>query len=110
MTEEKRKHARVRTMNAISYICVDDDGNQIDEGMGTTVDISQGGAFIETRDWSAFQENDQALVTFDLPPKFTGQDVIIHLLGTAIIKRIDRENEGLGLQFKERLRQFERVH
>ncbi len=35
-------------MNAISYICVDDDGNQIDEGMGTTVDISQGGALLET--------------------------------------------------------------
>ena len=77
---------------------------------GLTKNISQGGAFIETRDWSVFQENDQALVTFYLPPKFTGQDVIIHLLGTAIIKRIDRENEGLGLQFNERLRQFERVH
>jgi len=77
---------------------------------GLTKNISQGGAFIRTKDWSAFQENDQALVTFYLPPKFTGQDVIIRLLGTAIIKRIDRENEGLGLQFNERLRQFERVH
>lgn len=48
MTEEKRKHPRVRTTNAISYICIDDDGNQIDQGMGTTVDISQGGALIET--------------------------------------------------------------
>jgi len=35
-------------MNAISYVCIDDGGNQLDEGMGTTVDISQGGALIET--------------------------------------------------------------
>jgi hypothetical protein len=35
-------------MNPISYVCIDDDGNQIDEGMGTTVDISQGGALLET--------------------------------------------------------------
>jgi len=48
MMEERRKHPRVQTKNPISYICVDDDGNQIDAGMGTTVDISQGGTLIET--------------------------------------------------------------
>jgi len=48
MTEEKRIHPRVQTMNAISYVCIDDDGDQLDQGMGTTVDISQGGALIET--------------------------------------------------------------
>jgi hypothetical protein len=48
MTKEKRKHPRIQTKNPISYICIDDDGNQMDEGMGTTADISQGGALIET--------------------------------------------------------------
>lgn len=48
MTEEKRKHPRVPTKNPISYVCIDEDGNQMEDGMGTTVDISQGGALIET--------------------------------------------------------------
>ena len=31
-----------------SYICLDEDGHPVAEGMGTTVDISQGGIMIET--------------------------------------------------------------
>ena len=77
---------------------------------GFTKNISQSGALIRTRDWRAFQENDQALVTFYLPPDFTGQQVDIRLLGTACVIRIDEESEGLGVQFNKRLRQFERVH
>jgi hypothetical protein len=48
MAEEKRKHQRVTTNNVVSYICLDGDGNRISEGMGMTVDISQGGTLIET--------------------------------------------------------------
>ena len=32
----------------VSYICLDGDEHPIDEGMATTVDISQGGILIET--------------------------------------------------------------
>jgi len=45
---EKRNFPRVPTHNVVSYICLDADGHQIAEGMGTTVDISQGGALLET--------------------------------------------------------------
>ena len=77
---------------------------------GFTENISQGGAFILTKDCSAFQKDDQALLTFCLPPEFTGQDEIIRLLGTGCVIRIDEECEGLGVQFNKALRQFERVH
>ena len=77
---------------------------------GCTENISQGGAFIRTKDWGAFQKKDQALVTFHLPPDFTGQQVDIRLLGVACVIRIDEESEALGVQFNKRLRQFERVH
>ena len=77
---------------------------------GFTENISQGGAFIRTKDWGVFQKNDQALVTFYLPPDFTGQQVDIRLLGTACVIRIDEESEGLGVKFNKRLRQFDRVH
>jgi len=77
---------------------------------GCTENISQGGVFIRTKDWREFREDDQTLLTFYLPPDFTGQEEDIRLLGTACVIRIDRENEGLGVQFNKRLRQFERVH
>ncbi len=48
MGEEKRKFPRVPTTNAVSYICLDADENPIEEGMGVTVNISLGGALLET--------------------------------------------------------------
>ncbi len=48
MAEERRKHPRVAVQTVFSYVCLDEDGHPIDEGMGTTVDISQGGIMIET--------------------------------------------------------------
>jgi hypothetical protein len=41
--EEKRKHPRVKTNNLVSYVCVDDSGNEIDQGMGSAIEISLGG-------------------------------------------------------------------
>ena len=48
MAEERRKYPRVAVQSVFSYICLDEDGHPIDEGMGTTVDVSQGGIMIET--------------------------------------------------------------
>ena len=48
MAEERRKHPRIAVQTVFSYICLDEDGHPSDEGMGTTVDISQGGIMIET--------------------------------------------------------------
>ena len=77
---------------------------------GLTRNFSPGGAFITTTDWRAFQENDQALLTFYLPPDFTDQNTIFRLLGTAKIIRTDRDNEGLGVQFNISLKQFEKIN
>jgi c-di-GMP-binding flagellar brake protein YcgR len=48
MAKEKRKTQRVPIYNVVSYVCLDEDGHPIDEGMGTTVNVSQGGVMIET--------------------------------------------------------------
>ena len=50
MVDEKRKHPRVSTLNLFSYVCLDENDNTVGEGMGRTLDISQGGLLIETRD------------------------------------------------------------
>jgi hypothetical protein len=45
---EKRKYPRIATQNVISYLCTDEDDNQLGEGVGETVNISQGGILIKT--------------------------------------------------------------
>jgi c-di-GMP-binding flagellar brake protein YcgR len=44
----KRKNPRVKISNGISYVCIDENGNEIEQGMGKTIDISLGGMLIET--------------------------------------------------------------
>ena len=44
----KRKNPRVKTSNGVSYICIDENGNEIEQGMGRAIDISLGGILIET--------------------------------------------------------------
>ena len=48
MVTEKRQHQRVSTLNLLHYVCLDDDGSHLEQGMGKTLDISQGGLLMET--------------------------------------------------------------
>ncbi|UCD32473.1 MAG: PilZ domain-containing protein [Desulfobacterales bacterium] len=45
---EKRKHPRTKTKNLVSYVGLDDYGNEKEQGMGKTLDISIGGILLET--------------------------------------------------------------
>ncbi len=49
MSEEKRKNARVRTVNLLSYASVDNTGESVEQGMGKALDIGQGGILMETQ-------------------------------------------------------------
>ena len=68
--------------------------------------LSQGGVFVKTGHWPDFKINDKAVIDFLLPPGFTGLNETIGLSGTALVVRIDRESEGIGLRFTENLRYF----
>ena len=46
MSDDKRKHARYSALN-LSYIC-DDNGDVLYEGMGRTLNVSEGGILLET--------------------------------------------------------------
>ena len=74
-----------------------------------TENVSQGGAYIKTKDWNAFKPRDTILTTFFLPLSFTGQEEIIALQGESLIKRVEPKRGGIGLQFVKTLRQFERI-
>ena len=45
---DKRKYPRVETRNIVSYVCLDKEGNEIGEGMGETINISQGGILLKS--------------------------------------------------------------
>ena len=45
---DRRRYKRIKTSNLISYICIDNEGNEIGEGMGTSLDMSMEGLLLET--------------------------------------------------------------
>jgi c-di-GMP-binding flagellar brake protein YcgR len=47
-TSDMRRYRRVETSNLISYVAIDKDGTEIEEGIGTALNISQGGLLLET--------------------------------------------------------------
>lgn len=76
---------------------------------GVTENVSQGGAFVKTKDWRAFEVNDQMMVTFFLPPAQPSQEPVIGLRGTATVTRIDHQNEGIAVKFGINLQDFEKI-
>lgn len=45
---EKRKHIRYTSTNLLSYICVNANDAVVQQGMGKTLDVSEGGILLET--------------------------------------------------------------
>jgi hypothetical protein len=76
---------------------------------GVTENVSQGGAFIKTKDWRAFQPGDRTILLLFLPPSFTDSNKSVGLRGEAITKRIDQENEGIALEFAKDFQDFEKI-
>ena len=92
--EEKRKHPRVKTENLVSYVCIDDGGNEIEEGLGKTINVSLGGILIETNNPIGTQ--DILLMTIGI------DDEIMNMKGKVVYCRA--EDSGMfrtGIQFLE---------
>lgn len=93
MGEERRKHPRVAVQTVFSYICLDEDGHPVDEGMGTTVDISQGGIMIETS--RPIETKTILLVSVDKDKK------VLEVMGKVVYTRAIGPSKHLsGIQFK----------
>lgn len=104
-TLECRKNVRVRRNFPVRLFIKD--SNLFIEG--TTTNLSQGGAFIKSKNRHSCQAGAIAFLTFFLPPNFTGQNKIIGLQGDTVITRIDQENKGIAVEFINALREFERI-
>jgi hypothetical protein len=104
-TLECRKNVRVRRNFPVRLFIKD--SNLFIEGI--TTNLSQGGAFIKSKNRHSCQAGAIAFLTFFLPPNFTGQNKIIGLQGDTVITRIDQENKGIAVEFINALREFERI-
>ena len=69
MITERRKHPRVKTNNLISYVCIDDGGNQTKKGRGKAINICQGGIQIETQ--NPIESEDILLMAIDIEDELT---------------------------------------
>lgn len=47
-TKERRHHPRISALNLISYNCVDETEQIVAQGMGRTLNVSEGGILLET--------------------------------------------------------------
>jgi len=50
MGTNKRKHKRFDALNLLSYVSLDEDGKEWNQGMGRTLDISESGLRLETNE------------------------------------------------------------
>ncbi len=97
--EEKWKHSKAKTGNPLSYICIDEDGKSLDEGIGQTLNISQGGLIMETK--FPIEENYILLISLDFKEEIIKGKVVyciekdpkIFHTGVCFIKANDRIRE-----------------
>jgi c-di-GMP-binding flagellar brake protein YcgR len=48
MNRDRRSESRFNSKNLISYVCLDEDNKKYGQGMGRTLNISEGGILLET--------------------------------------------------------------
>ena len=93
-TTERRKYQRVKTHNLVSYVCIDDSGNQIEEGTGRAIEISQGGILIETHNPIKLQ--DILLMAIDI------EGELVNIKGRVVHYSTDDSGKfRTGIQFLE---------
>ncbi len=90
----RRKHPRTKTKNLLSYVGIDDRGNEKEHGMGKALDISMGGVLIESL---------SPIISKDIVLTATGtKGELINIVGKVVNHR--SEDSGVfraGIQFIE---------
>ena len=102
---ERRKHARIQRQFVTAILDLERDY----QTEGVTENVSLGGAFIKTKDWRSFRIGDKAVLTLFLPPSLADREKTVGLRGEGVIRRIDRKNEGIALEFTEGFPDFEKI-
>ena len=99
---ERRKYTRTLNNFKIKIILA----RVSKEVEGVTQNLSQGGAFVISSSWQVLQKNEQAEMRLVLPPEFTGQNYTLTLTGPAVIRRIEKQKQGVAVEFLKELKTF----
>jgi c-di-GMP-binding flagellar brake protein YcgR len=91
--KNRRKYPRVKICNPISYDCVDQDGNLIDQNMAVALDVSQNGILLETP--QKIESKTISLLFVDL------ENELVEILGAVVfsIKKKDMKFKS-GINFQ----------
>jgi hypothetical protein len=90
-TQEKRKHARISSLN-LSYVCLDENDQIIKQGMGRSLNVSESGILLETH----FPIDDRHIVTLTLGL----EEDLVDIKGRPVHTRInDAGKYEVGIEF-----------
>jgi hypothetical protein len=91
---ERRQYIRRESTHPVSYVCIDENGREIGEGMGTTLNLSSGGALLET--FFPVKTPYVLLLSFDL------EDSLIELRGEVVhCEQLDAGAYHVGIRFEQ---------
>ena len=91
---EKRKDPRVNSQNLVFYICLDEGDRQVKQGMGRTLNVSEGGILLETHE--SIEQPGCVILTLGL------EEYMMAIKGRMIFS--NRRGDGrfeTGIQFME---------
>ena len=94
LINEKRKHLRLKTNCLFSFVCMDNNGSPIGDGVGRALNISQGGVRLET--YAPIQTEFIQLTTSDIDEKLVNIKCKI-----VYSKIVDPHVFHLGVSFQE---------
>ncbi|MBU0987333.1 MAG: PilZ domain-containing protein [Proteobacteria bacterium] len=90
--EDQRHHPRIYSLNLIAYACTDETGQVVMQGMGRTLNVSEGGMLLETHVQIDLQST--VLLTIGL------EDDLIEISGKVITSKPGNEDKfEAGIQF-----------
>ena len=94
LEEERRKHTRMDSLNLVSYVCVDENNQVLSQGMGRTLNVTEGGILLETH--APIEQQHIVLVTVGL------KDDLVDIKGKVIHHRKGEGGEfNTGIEFIE---------
>jgi len=76
---------------------------------GVTENLSQIGAFIKTKDLSAFKVNDEVSLFIFIPSLFSSQFKSVGMEGKGLITRVDEQSQALAVEFRTNFKEFGRI-
>jgi len=88
---EKRKHTRINSL-FLSYVCIDENGKTLNEGIGRTLNVSEGGILLET--------NFNILPEHNLLITIAVEDTLVDIKGQVIrCQQKEEEKYHTGVEF-----------